>query len=293
MKKYPVIFLLLLTGTLFAQNYNVNIIPRQIYVGDQAVMIVQLPGTDQNKPDIILDVFSPGFPSHELIDFHRIALEQRTGGSRLLIEFTAFAPGIMEFPVIEAGGNYYADLTVTISSLIKNRSSLMLSGYAPALAMPGTALLLYGIIAILVIMILFTAWFILKGRTFLKKLGEKLKYYRLILSIKIMEKQVYLSILRGGEPRNILDKFSQQFRVILSSLTGKNCLSMTANEFENQEYNPVILGKFFRRCDELRFSGIKIDSYEILGLLDDLRSFLRALKEIAALKNAKPALAAE
>jgi len=292
MKNFPVMFLLFITNALFAQNYNINIIPRQIFVGDQAVMIVQLPGTEQNKPDVILTRFSEGFPSHEIIDFHRIVLEQRTGGSRLLIEFTAFAPGVLEFPVIEADGNFYNGLSVTISSLIESRSSPHLSGPAASLAMPGTAFMLYGTIAVLTAIISLIVWFILKGRIFLKKLGEKIKYYRLILSIKIMEKQVYISIYRGGEPRDILDKFSRQFRVILSSLTGKNCFSMTADEFEKQEYNPAILGKFFRKCDELRFSGIKIDAYEILGLLDDIRNFLKALREAAVLKKLKPVPAA-
>jgi hypothetical protein len=286
MKK--VLLLFFLCSAAFAQDYT---IPRKIYVGDKAVFILPLQGASQNLEDIALTHLSSNFPSHEYIDFHRIILEQRTGASRLVIEFTAFVPGFIELPAIEIGGNRFSGLSVTVDSVIDNSASLTLSGPAPALAMPGTALLFYGTISALIFLILFTIWFILKGRAFFNKYGEIIRRWKLFHSMKLMEKRFQKSILKGEDTRIILDKISDQFRLFLSSLTGNNCRSMTAREFETHPFHaklePSLLKNFFQSCDELRFSGSGINTQDILNLLADLRGFIRALEETKTLEEAK------
>jgi hypothetical protein len=61
--------------------------------------------------------------------------------------------------------------------------------------------------------------------------------------------------------------------LFLSDLTGINCRTMTAHEFE---YNNRLssLGSFFRNLDELRFSGLEIDNLKITLLLDNLKGYL-------------------
>jgi hypothetical protein len=283
MKKLIVLLLIIfLCSSVFAQDGS-YIIPRKIFVGDKAVLILPLQGAGQNMDDIVLTQLSPAFPSHDYMDFHRIILERRTGTSRLMIEFTAFIPGIFELPVIEIGENRFNGLSVTVDSVIENNSSLTLSGPASTLAMPGTALMFYGTITALIFLILLTIWFILKGRVFLQKYGEIFKRWKLFHSMKLMEKRFYKFVLKGADKRIILDKISDQFRIFLSSLTGNNCRSMTAREFKahsfHERLNPSLLGNFFQNCDELRFSGADINTRDILNLLDDLRGFIRAMEE--------------
>jgi len=289
-------FLFLVSYSLFAQN-SPYLVPRQIYVGDPATLVVPLPSAAQNLPDVVLlkkdYLTNKGiFPSHKDIDIYKITLERRTTGSGLLIEFSAFVPGEIELPLIEIGGEFFTGLTVKVNSLLEIESAnpagkaRLLSGAASVLAMPGTALMLYGSLAAIVIVILLAIWFIFKGRAVLKELREKWKRYRLYASLYNTEKRLSKALTKGVDKRIILDKLSFEFREFLSILTGKNCRSMTARDFmrefntESYELNEsAFLGEFFGRCDKLRFSGTDIDPNNIEKLLDDLRKFLEIKKK--------------
>jgi hypothetical protein len=277
--------------TANAQNTGAYLIPRQIFVGDRAVFVLPLSEKTEKKEDIILTSDNSylngiNFPLHANIDFHRIILEQRINGSRLLIEFTPFVTGMLEFPAIEIGGERFTGLTVTVNSVIDSRSSLILSGPAASLVMPGTAIMLYGIIAFFIIFIILTIWFFLKGRIFFSKFIEKWKRWKLFISMRFTEKHLYKSVIKGEDKRIILDRLSEKFRIFLSILTETNCCSMTANEFKKltpillmyKDADPFFLHNFFCSCDELRFSGVNVSSHDILNLLNDLRSFLTALE---------------
>jgi hypothetical protein len=285
-----ILFLLILfsaaAGAVHAQNYGAWLIPRIVYVGDPAVLVLPLPSTEQNTGDIILTDISPNFPKDNNIDFQRIILERRNAGSRLLVEFTAFVPGTLELPVIEIGGERFAGLTVTINSIINTNGPLELSRPAPALSMPGTALMLYGTMASLVFAVLLAVWFVFKGRKYMKIWAAKWRRRYLFVSMRNMEKRLYRSLNRGADKRDILDTLSEEFRKFLSFLSDKNCRAMTAREFEKlpkeSGFNGVFLGNFFRSCDNLRFSGSDIKREEIVRLLGDMRGYLVILKEEAA-----------
>jgi len=269
-------------------------IPRRIFIGDPAVLVLPLDGAASQSADIVLTPLSPNFPSHPYIDFHKITLEQQAAGKRLLIEFTAFVPGILELPVIEIGDYKFSRLIITVNSVLDNSSSPSLSGPASSLAMPGTAFMLYGTISALILLILLVIWFVLKGRMVINNLTEKWKRRMLFYSMKKTEKRLSKSVLNGENSRLILDKLSEQFRNFLSVLTGKNCRTMTANEFEelsleitrHKDISPSFLHDFFRDCDDLRFSGVDAASQDILYLLACLRSFISAA-ENAGRENAK------
>jgi len=285
-------FLFPIPNSLFAQQNSPYLVPSHIYVGDPATLALRLPAAIENSPDLIISkkdflLNENIFPSHESLDINRIILEKRTTGSRLLIEFTAFAPGEIEFPVIEIGGEYFSGLTIHVNSLIEGNSARFLSGAASALAMPGTALMLYGLLAAIVIIILLAIWFIFKGRVVLKQLREKWRRYRLFSGMRSTEKRLVKSLAKGTDKRVILDILSFEFREFLSILTGKNCRSMTARDFIREFFlefanaedaseldESAFLGEFFGRCDKLRFSGTDIESKNIIKLLDDLREFL-------------------
>jgi len=281
MKKFLLLFFI--SGALYAQSSGAYLIPRQIYVGDPATLVYPLPASSQNE-NIILTagpLDSNLLPQDPSIDFHRIILERRIMGSRLMIEFTAFAPGVHELPVIEIGGEYFSGLTVTVNSLIDGRSAPALSGSASVLAMPGTAIMLYGSMAALVLIIIFAVWLTFRGRTLINGLREKWKRYRLFISIRKTEKRLQKAAAKGIEKRKILDKLSDEFREFLSVLTGNNCRSMTAREFKHEfkdTEDALFLSDFFRTCDEKRFSGADINLQDINKLLDDLRFYLDKLE---------------
>jgi len=285
--------LFIISYSLFAQN-SPYLVPKQIFVGDPATLVVPLPAAAQNNPDIILtkrEYLSNEsiFPSHESLDIYKITLEKRTAGSRLLIEFSAFTPGEIELPLIEIGGEYFTGLSVKVNSLLEAEAAnpagkaRLLSGAASVLAMPGTALMLYGSLTAIVIIILLAIWFIFKGRVVLKDLRERWKRYRLYAGMYNTEKRLARALAKGADKRIILDTLSFEFREFLSILTGKNCRSMTARDF-TREFMPepkesIFFGEFFGRCDKLRFSGTHIDSGNIGKLLDELKEFLEAKRK--------------
>jgi len=282
MRKIIFFFLFLLSAFCYAQNTGAYLIPRQIYVGDPATFILPLPASSQNKADIVLSSGDDNLPRDSNIDIHKITLEQRISGSRLIIEFTAFIPGIIEMPGIEIGGEYFAGLTAMINSIIETGTSPALSGAASALAIPGTAFMLYGALAAIIIILFLIIIFIAKGRALLKSISEKWKRYRLFNTMRKTERILFKSVIKGADSRIILDELSDEFRKFLSILKNINCSSMTADEFKllpaeiflSNENIPSFLYKYFHKCDEIRFSGVSIDSQEIILLLGELRWFL-------------------
>jgi hypothetical protein len=294
MKKYSffILFIFFIICSLHAQAGNAYLIPRQIYVGDPASLILPLPAADKDEDYFITAYDKDLMPSDPNVDIHRVILERRrTTGSRLIIEFTPFAAGTLALPGIEIGDEYFFGLTINVNSLIDVRSEPVLSAPASALSMPGTAVMLYGSMALFVLLILFIFWFIFKGRAAIKKIRKKWKRLRLFKNMKNTEKRLYKALSKGAEKREILDKLSNEFKSFLSILIGKDCCAMTAREFieyftalpkdlfATQEDTAYFLGSFFRKCDELRFSGSDIDIKAILHLLSELRLFTGALEK--------------
>jgi hypothetical protein len=290
-KKLVFILLIFITCVLHSQNRGAYLVPRIIYVGDTASFVLPLPVSSQNEDFIINSYDSDSLPADSDIDFHRIILERRTMGSRLIIEFTPFAAGVLELPGIEIGGEYFSGFTVMVNSILDSRSAPVLSAAASALAMPGTAAMIYGSMAVIVILILFTFWFVFKGRTVLHKLRERWKRLRLFNLIHNTERRLYKAVTKGADKRNILDKLSEEFKNFLSILTGNNCRAMTAREFSGlffeQENSASFLKDFFRRCDELRFSGSEIKDQDIFSLLSELHNFINMLEDEEKLKTGR------
>jgi hypothetical protein len=268
---------ILICAVSYAQN-DAYMIPRRIFSGDPAVLILQLPASSGEEGDIMIDMPPENFPPHAGIDFQKITLQRSSGAGRLTIEFTAFTPGLLELPVIEIGGMSFSGLIINVDSVLDGRSSPVLSGPASSLAIPGTALMLFVTIAAAVFFILISVWFIYKGRLLLVNFRRFLRSRALFISMKITEKRLYRSVLKGTSIRIVLDKLTFEFRKFLSFLTGKNCYSMTAREIEKLEINPPFLGSFFRKCDEMRFSGAKVSQQDIFSLLSDLRVFIVTLE---------------
>jgi len=295
MKKYWTITLFILICTHSpAQNSQTGayLIPKIVYVGDIASLILPLPRlTASEASDIVLAPDLPGFPVVPDIDFHKITLERRPAGSTLVMEFSAFQPGLLHLPPIEIGGDSYTGLSIEIRSVIEESgSNLELSPPASPLPIPGTARLVFGTMIVLAFMLLFTLWVLLKGRHYLAVHFLKWKRRRMLALMRYTGRRLHRAMLRGRKSREILDVLSGEFRNFLSLFFGGNCRAMTAREFDLQPvfFNPApedthkqpaddFLGNFFRRCDELRFSGGPAGNDDVLAMLADLQFFLEAL----------------
>jgi hypothetical protein len=231
------------------------------------------------------------FPLSPDIELHRVLLEYRSSGSRLVVEFSAYVPGTLELPPLEIGGKRFASLRVEISSVIgSGENGAVLAGPAPPLAVPGASLLIYGAMGGFVLFLLLALWAGIWGRRRMVGWITRWKRGRLVVSMWGIEKRLRKMLLKEGSRREILNTLSGEFRSFLTFFTGENCRAMTAAEIggvslelpaPGNEAGPELGGgfleAFFRRCDELRFSGSGIGTEDVLALLGDLRRFLKTL----------------
>ncbi|MDR2718388.1 MAG: hypothetical protein LBB89_10065 [Treponema sp.] len=268
-------------------------VPSKVYVGDRASLMLPLPGIAGNGNIEI----NPGYISSPDIDIHHVTIERRPTGSFLKIEFSAYTPGILELPPFDVAGKIFSGLTVEISSILESgESGMVLSGPALPLAIPGTSLLIYGTISSGILLMLLTIWVLFRGRAQMKGWLAVWKRRWLLVSMLDMEKRLRKALAKGAVCRKILDVISTEFRNFLACFTGENCRAMTAVEIgrlKNREGSEVsvpdgeFLGKFFSRCDDIRFSGAEISGDETLAVLGDLRGFLTEMSRSMQKKAAQ------
>jgi hypothetical protein len=217
------------------------------------------------------------------ITVHRAAVERRPAGNFLTVEFSAYTPGMIELPPLEIAGNVFSGLKVEISSILNpDESGTVLSGPALPLAIPGTSLLVYGAVSIVILAILLASWALRWGRRHMTGWFTAWNRKRLIVSMRRIEKRLRKALTRGIARRKILDELAAEFRSFLAYFTGENCRAMTAAEisrFADGEVPAgipagVMLGSVFSHCDEIRFSGNEINGNDVLAVLDDVRSCL-------------------
>ncbi|MDR1899232.1 MAG: hypothetical protein LBQ55_04415 [Treponema sp.] len=278
------------------------LIPRIVYVGDRAKLVVPLSGFPPvaGTPGAV-----PALSGAGDVVVHRAELEQWGGELTLVVDFTAYATGVLELPPVELNGLLYRGLTVEIASILGDSlgggrdnslggagGGMTLSGPAPPLAVPGTSFFVYGVLAGIVMVFLALLGGRFWVRRHLKDLLLRWKRRRLIASMGRIERRLRISLegLRTPDSlRERLDYLSGEFRTFLELFTLRHCQSMTAEEMEAipalaaPEYPgaPVLggsyLGPFFRRCDDLRYGGGGISAEDLRDILGKLRLFLNTL----------------
>jgi len=272
---------LILYSTSFAQDRSAEafMVPSVVYVGDRAALILPLPGFAIKDDSETASVVSAAVasPTND-IEIHRALLERRPVGSRLTVEFTAYAPGVLELPPIVIAGEAFYGLKIEISSILESR---VLSDPAPPLAIPGTSLLVYGTLTVILCFLSAAFWILFWGRSKIKGWLEAWEKKRLLKGMMGIEKRLRRTLVKDDDTcRNILDTLSGEFRLFLARFTGERCQAMTAVEFANTELklNREFLEDFFRRCDGIRFGGSEISGKNAVSMLDDVKQFLAALK---------------
>jgi hypothetical protein len=289
------------------------LIPQTVYVGDRARLLAPLAWFSSEDRTCGAVPVPPG---EEDIVIHRVKLEQWGGEPVLVVEFTSYATGVLEFPPLELEGLLYEGLRAEIASVLNNSpgtgpekgdGQMALSGLAPPLAVPGTSSFVYGVLAGIMAVFLVSLGGRLWVRRYLKAMLLRRRRRRLIASMGRIGRRIGNS---PGSPRSPdflrgrLDYLCGEFRTFLGLFTMKHCQSMTAGELGeisalvSSEYPgaPVLggafLGSFFRRCDDLRYGGGGISDKDLRDILENLRLFLGTLdraERAGALDPGEPA----
>jgi hypothetical protein len=267
---------------------NSYLVPQTVYVGDRATLVVLL----ENPPEsgAALTGKPPAVPDMVI---HRVELERRGENGRLLIDFTAYAPGMRELPPFEIGGILFSGLRFEIASILgTDETARVLSRPALSLAVPGTGILVYGAVSGIILAVLVFLWALVFGPRRFESWRRRRKRKRLIASLAGMERRMRKKVIRENRAAknfgDLLNVLAAEFRIFLALFTGENCKAMTAGELsrlavpepaEGDDFSRTgaFLGGFFRRCDDLRFSGAETPKNEFLAILGELKNFIDAL----------------
>jgi hypothetical protein len=267
-------------------------IPQTIFVGDRGRLAVPLGSAFAGVAAAVIQ--GPLLPRSEDLVINRVELEKRGAAAMLLVDFQAYAPGLLALPPLEIGAHTFAGLAVSISSILPvERQGMVLSAPAGPLAAPGTAALIYGAVLALLLLLLAMTLGSVWGRTRLRSCAERLRRQRVIRAMMRTLKR--LRSASPGAGMEITETLSRDFRVLLGMLTGQNCQAMVPSEFlaldglgSGAGPGPEAVADLFRRCDALRFSGQRVEPEAALALLEEFKTLAGLLDAAERARNRLP-----
>ena len=299
---------LLLPQLTYAQSSTRSdapyLVPQTIFVGDSGRLVVPLGQTLAGINPFVLDV-QEKLPETTELKIRRLELERRSGSSRLIIDFVAYAPGLLSLPGLEILGSgdeplVFTGLEVQVASIL-DPSRMNLSEPAPPLAVPGTSFMVYGTILFFMFLLCIGMALTFWGRRHFRDLLENFRRRRLI---RVMGK--FLRCLRQecnfekeGNEGYYLSLLSGEFREFLSLYSGINCRSLTPGEFLELPLSqtalalgPVYLCWLFRTWETLRFSGGGMEMPDIFQALEEIERLIITLEKEEKEKSFVKALGA-
>jgi hypothetical protein len=266
------------------------LIPQTVFVGDLGRLALPLgaalPGAGNVVGTTVLD--DPGgLPSAPGLIISRVELENRGETRRLIVDFRAFTPGVIELPPIEIASLTFTGLTVTVASILEAEgNALVLSEPAPPLVIPGTMGMIYGTALGIVVFIAGFVLLALRGGPVFRRWRERFRRRYVIRSMGKVLRYLRAALDKGGQGKapEVLDKLSTEFKTFLGLFTGTNCRAMAGEEFLflvslTPDPSGPFLRDFFRRCDVLRFSGVEIAGGDVAELLDQVRDFIGKMEK--------------
>ncbi|MDR2447158.1 MAG: hypothetical protein LBD58_07710 [Treponema sp.] len=253
------------------------LIPQTVFVGDRATLVAPLGTADADFQPKSID--TPETPDDLVL--HTITLERKGENVQLVVEFTAYTPGEIVFPVIRAPGfPDFTGLKVAVASILEP-SSMTLSAPAPPLLAPGTTSLIYGSVAIVILLLIFGIGQRLFWTNHFVNVRQRLFRGYLVICMKIFIAKLRKQLEKEDAARGAaLDLLSAQVRRFLTRFTGIDCLAMSAAEFACLEHGTP-LSIMFRRWDTLRFNVESVSQTDIINALDDAYNYITTLDKTA------------
>jgi hypothetical protein len=276
------------------------LIPQIIFVGDPGRLIVSIGRAYARIEPFVWD--NPDkLPETPDLVIRRIELERRGGVSRVLVDFVAYAPGTLSLPPIdfppEANVPSLSGLEVQVASIL-DPSQMVLTEPASPLAVPGTSLLVYGTLVLVLFLlamgIVISLWGRHHFRDFFEQLRRKYLLRKMRRFLRILNQQCRIEINSSNispheknlAPALYLTRLSTEFREFLTQFTGVNCLSLTAVEFREVSFRelssrftpgPDYLCDLFRSWDILRFSGRGMEIADLFVAMVETEKLLSTL----------------
>lgn len=281
-----ILFFLVLAAGAFPQASGGEgplLIPPVIYVGDRARLIVPVAAAQGGAGTVsaVVDV-AARLPRTPDVTVHRLELQSSGGKARLLIDFTPYAVGSVALPPIEIGRHTVKDLAVPVASILAGGAGETLSPPAEGLPMPGTAAQAFGFLAAASLLLLASAYALLRG-------GKRLKEWKIRRRRNLALRSLRRVLARLGSEEGdrggaSLEILSGEFRSYLTYRSSLNCLALTPREFLGLDAgcplgeHGAALAAVFKRLDEARFGGEGLGANEFPALLAEVERTVDALE---------------
>ena len=257
------------------------LLPQTVFVGDSGRLIVPL-GVEYSLVEAFVWDTRELYSSEKIeqtdeLEILRIELEKRGAVIRLLIDFIPYSPGLLIFPPLEISPEnelIIQDLEVHIASIL-NPARMSLAETAAPLVQPGTGLLVYGSIGIILLLIFLGIAGTVLGRRHFNDIFNRIRQRYLLRKMISFLRRLGQDCSRGelSDAHQYLGLLSGEFREFLSFFTGLNCRSLSAGEFLEFSSDEIPmqndLYRVFRNWDILRFSGLEIQISHVKDAVKD------------------------
>jgi hypothetical protein len=253
-------------------------------VGDSGRLVLPL-GTAFSGVRGIVQASPEQLPKTGDLVISRIEIENIRGRARLLVDFTAYVPGTIQFPPIEIAPFVFPGIEVTIASILDtDPGAMVLSPYAPPVPVPGTMGIIYASALGIFVLILLSAALGIWGFPWFRRYRERLQKRRMIRGLSRTVKQLRSLLARDNEAGGTaLDRLNGELRRFLEFFTGRPCSSMVPREFlslTGPDGRGPFLSGLFSRCDRLRFGAPPAGGAEVcaeaLAILEEVQGFAEA-----------------
>jgi hypothetical protein len=287
-----------LSGAFFlSAQSEVRQVPKTVYVGDRA-MLAALPVSAESSEAELL----PGMAGAPIalpeweglpLKLHALRMEKHGEHWELRLEFSAYTTGRIEIPDFDlkrtgeslaavspgSGDIPFRNLSVDIATVLKGNDAV-LSGPADTMIMPGTFLLVYGAIVVLLLFLFSLLALKLWGRRAFSDFLRRWKRRRLCGAMIRIARRAEREIGSAeGEDRYraALSTLSPEFRSWLTYLSGLDCRAMAAAEFlsfslldREEGVPPVLEGRslfsLFDRWETLSYGVLPPGREEALAI---------------------------
>lgn len=137
------LFCFLCPGFLFSLE-DVSLVPREIYIGDEALVSYSDSGSFASRfSDGAYEISASDLPDSDAVSVKAVRCRKADGKLFVEIRFVPWTPGDLEFPAINLGGALLPVPAVTVSSLLEKSPGIPPFPARPPKLYPGTVWMLY------------------------------------------------------------------------------------------------------------------------------------------------------
>ncbi len=268
--------------------------PRSVYIGDRATMVVPIEQNElssvslsQMKSGAVYVLAGASKPRPELV-IHEIRLAiKKEGKAEIHLDFSAYAPGSLSLPAIEAGAFTISGLVFNVAPSL-NPDDNTPANAAGVLMPPGVLPLVLTLLSVFIIAPLGLVVLLLKGKSWYSPFLAALKRRSASKTFKKVIKVLRERLDSKGEPASgsFMDILIPALRAYLSTCLGVDCRVWSVRDYEAAFQAGILpnthapfIQMLISRADTIRFGGITAGKNELASYLSSLEAFSARLEQ--------------